>query len=133
MSGVSASFALGVPVVADMSVGLTGQEATLSQGTVTLPNATAILSGLSFTASQGTAIAFSSNQVDLTGFSMSASLGTVVVPNNAAVLSGQQFESQFESIVGLGGAVAYLLLICNNYVGTLDPNDMTIRINWCII
>ena len=48
MSGVSATFALGAVAVADMTVGLTGQSFTASQGTV-LPNETAILSGLSIT------------------------------------------------------------------------------------
>ena len=52
-SGVSASFSIGSVTVADMAVGLTGQEATLSQGTAIAPNDTVQPSGVSFTASQG--------------------------------------------------------------------------------
>ena len=57
-----------------MAVGLSGQSFTASQGTAIAPNDTVQPSGLSITSAQGTAIGSSNNQVDVTGFSMSASM-----------------------------------------------------------
>ena len=61
-----------------MTVGLSGQSFTASQGTAKAPNETAILSGVSITFSQGTAQGISSQEATLTGQSFSASLGTVL-------------------------------------------------------
>ena len=71
-----------------MTIGLTGQELTLSQGTAKAPNETAILSGLAITSEQGTAQGISSQEADLTGVEFSASIGTVVIPNDVVQLSG---------------------------------------------
>ena len=45
-----------------MTVGLTGQDMTLSQGTAIAPNETVILSGQEMTLTQGTAIGISSSK-----------------------------------------------------------------------
>ena len=54
-----------------MTIGLSGQSFTASQGTAKAPNETAILSGVSATFSQGTAQGISSQEATLTGQSFS--------------------------------------------------------------
>ena len=71
-----------------MTIGLTGQEFTASQGTAKAPNETAILSGLSITSEQGTAVGISSQEAQLTGVSFTASIGSVTIPNDVVQLSG---------------------------------------------
>ena len=88
-----------------MTIGLTGQSFTASQGTAVIPNETVIPSGLSITSEQGTATASSTTEAQLTGISFTASLGTVTIPNDVVQLSGVSAEFSLGSIVGLGGAV----------------------------
>jgi hypothetical protein len=73
---------------ADMTIGLTGQEFTASQGTAVAPNETVLPSGQSITSAQGTATGSSSQEADLTGQSATVSLGTVTIPNDVAQISG---------------------------------------------
>ena len=72
----------------DMTVGLTGQSFTASQGTAFAPNDTVIVSGLSITSAQGTAQGIFFTRSSLTGQSITSSLGTVTIPNDVVQLSG---------------------------------------------
>ena len=96
VSGISASFSVGSLTVDDvhqgltsinnsfcwcnntndLTIGLTGQSITVSQGTAKAPNQTAIVSGQSMTSSQGTAARISSQEAQLTGQSITSSLGS---------------------------------------------------------
>ena len=109
-----------------MVVGLSGQSFTASQGTAIAPNDTVQPSGYINFSSRNSSWS-SSSQVDVTEFSMSTSVGTAVL-NNTAILSGVSAEFNLGSIVGLGGAVANLTGLSAT-ARSLDPNDMTLGIS----
>ena len=72
--------------VNDMTIGLTGQEFTASQGTATIPNDTAYFWCINnFTRNCNRS---STTRSFFNRCSFSASLGTVVIPNDVVQLSG---------------------------------------------
>jgi hypothetical protein len=88
-----------------MTIGLTGLDFTLSQGTVTIPNTVAQLSGLAITSEQGTAVGSSSQEADLTGIQFTASLGTVVIPNDVVQITGLEITSSQGFVAQEGDAL----------------------------
>ena len=109
LSGVSATFSQGTAEASSsQEADLTGQSATASLGTVTIPNDVVQLSGLSATFSLGTIIGLGGAIAQPTSLSSTASVGSLTIEEGLG-LTGQSFSASVGSIsltdiiVGLTG------------------------------
>ena len=94
---------------------LTGQSITSSLGTITIPNDTAILSGVSASFSLGTLVGLGGAVAQPTSQSATASVGSLTIEEGLG-LTGQSFSASVGSIsladmqVGLTGQSFYMLV-----------------------